>query len=256
MNPIWDALLQWLHRVGLHPDQDVVERAGSTVLDSATSAAQTVGQAASGMDLPSLLALAAALGWASGFRLYLVVFVIGGLGAGGAVDLPGGLQVLTHPLMLLVSGGLLLTEFLADKVPGVDALWDLLHSVLRVPAGAALAAGVFSADSATMAAVAALMGGTLAATSQAAKTTTRALINTSPEPFSNLGASLAEDVTAVSALWLALAHPAVFAGVLAVTVVLMWIVTWLLWRFLRAALRRLRGWMGAAEPAPPQLPKT
>lgn len=252
MNSFWDTFLQWLHRVGLHPDREVVEQATQVVQAHASEVAATVSQAASTMDMASLLALAAALGWASGFRLYLVVFLVGGLGATGLIDLPAGLQVLEHPLLLLISAGLLFTEFWADKIPGVDALWDLFQSVLRIPAGAALAAGVFSADSATLATAAALLGGTLAATSQAAKTTTRALINTSPEPFSNVGASLAEDTAAVGAIWLALAHPAVFAGVLVVVVIGMWIVTWLLWRFLRAALRKLKGWMGAAEPAPPQ----
>lgn len=256
MTELWNTLLEWLHSVGLHPDREVIERAGTAVLDSASGMASTVGQATSGMDMASLLALAAALGWASGFRLYIVVFIVGALGAFGLMELPGGLHVLEHPAMLFASGGLLFVEFFADKIPGVDSLWDLLQSVLRVPAGAALAAGVFGADNATMATVAALMGGTLAATSQAAKTTTRALINTSPEPFSNVGASLAEDTAAVGAVWLALANPAVFAGVLVVAVILMWIVTWMLWRFLKAAIRKLKSWLGTSEPDPLQLPKT
>lgn len=253
---IWDSFLQWLHRVGLHPDREVVERAGTAVLDSASDVATTVGQAASGMDMAGLLALAAALGWASGFRLYIVVFLVGLLGALGWMPLPGGLHVLEHPAMLFASGGLLFVEFFADKIPGVDSLWDLLQSVLRVPAGAALAAGVFGADNATMAMVAAVMGGSLAATSQAAKTTTRALINTSPEPFSNVGASLAEDTAAVGAIWLALANPAVFAVVLVVAVIAMWIVTWLLWRFLKAALRKIKGWLRSGDPDSLQIPKT
>lgn len=257
MNNIWDTFLQWLHTIGLHPDREAVERAGAAVLDSASDVATTVSQAASGMDMASLLALSAALGWASGFRLYIVVFLVGMLGATGLMDLPGGLHVLEHPAMLFASGGLLFVEFFADKIPGVDSLWDIIQSVLRVPAGAALAAGVFGADNATMAMVAAVMGGSLAATSQAAKTTTRALINTSPEPFSNVGASLAEDTAAVGAVWLALANPAVFAGVLVVAVIVMWIVTWMLWRFLKAAIRKLKSWMGSGDAsAYPELPKT
>ena len=256
MQSIWDSITQWFHTIGLHPDREVVERAGTAVLDSASDVASPVRQAASGMDMAGLLALAAALGWASGFRLYIVVFIVGALGAFGLMDLPGGLHVLEHPAMLFASGGLLFVEFFADKIPGVDSLWDIIQSVLRVPAGAALAAGVFGADNATMAMVAAVMGGSLAATSQAAKTTTRALINTSPEPFSNVGASLAEDTAAVGAVWLALANPAVFAVVLVVTVIAMWIVTWLLWRFLKAAIRKLKGWMGSTEADPLQLPKT
>lgn len=247
-NSMWDSITQWLYSVGLHPGGAAVDRASSVVRDSASEVVTTVEQAASGMDMSSLLALAAALGWASGFRLYIVVFLVGALGASGLVDLPGGLHVLEHPAMLFASGGLLFVEFFADKIPGIDSLWDLLQSVLRVPAGAALAASVFGADNATMAAVAALMGGTLAATSQAAKTTTRALINTSPEPLSNVGASFAEDTAAVGAVWLALADPTLFALLLVVVVIVMWVVTWMLWRFLKAAIRKIKGWFGAQVP--------
>ncbi|MNT75668.1 hypothetical protein D3C72_2145850 [compost metagenome] len=126
----------------------------------------------------------------------------------------------------------------------------MLQSVIRVPAGAALAAGVFGADSATMATLAALMGGTLALSSQAAKTTTRAVINTSPEPLSNIGASLVEDGAAVGAVWLALANPAVFAVVLVIVLIAMWIATWVLWRFLASAVRRIRGWLGGGAVPP------
>ncbi len=209
--------------------------------------AGTLGSATAQLDMTSLLALAAALGWASGLRLYLVVFVVGLSGALGLWELPGGLQVLQHPALLVVSGALLFVEFFADKIPGLDSLWDLLNSVLRVPGGAALAAGVFGADSATMALVAALLGGTLAASSQVAKTTTRAAINTSPEPFSNVVASLAEDGLALGALWLATHHPLVFAGVLTVVVLLAAWLTWVLLSFLRAAWHRLSRLFSASE---------
>ena len=201
------------------------------------------------LDMPSLLALAAALGWVSGFRLYAVVFLVGAMGAAGWIVLPAGLQVLQHPMVLAASGALLFIEFFADKIPGLDSLWDIVNSVIRVPAGAALAAGVFGADHATLALVAALMGGTLAASSQAAKTTTRTAINTSPEPLSNVAASLLEDGLVVGALWLATNHPLIFGVLLIIAVVLMWIVTWLLFKFLRAALRRLRALLspGAAS---------
>ena len=190
---------------------------------------------------PELLSLAGALGWASGFRLYAVVFLVGAAGALGWMELPAGLQVLQHPVVLWVSGFMLFVEFFADKIPVVDSLWDMVNSVVRIPAGAALAAGVFGADSAAMALVAALLGGSLAATSQAAKTTTRAAINSSPEPFSNVGMSLLEDGLVVGAIWLATQHPLVFGVLLFIAVILMWYVTWTLFRFLRAALRRLGG---------------
>ena len=188
---------------------------------------------------PELLALAAALGWASGLRLYLVVFITGLLGWMNWLELPPGLQVLEHPALLGASGFMLFVEFFADKIPYVDSLWDLVNSVIRIPAGAALAAGALGTDSATMALVAALMGGTLAATSQAAKTSTRAAVNASPEPFSNVGASLLEDGLAVGAIWLATQHPLVFAVLLVFMVLLMWAVTWMLFKFLRAAWRRV-----------------
>ena len=197
--------------------------------------------------MPSLLALAAALGWASGFRLYAVVFLVGSMGAAGWITLPTGLQVLQHPMVLAASGALLFIEFFADKIPGLDSLWDMANSVIRVPSGAALAAGVFGADHATLALVAALMGGTLAASSQVAKSTTRAAINTSPEPLSNLAASLFEDGLVIAALWLATQYPVAFGILLAIAVVLMWIVTWVLFKFLRAAFRRLRTLFSSAS---------
>ncbi len=212
---------------------------GSHAADAAGTAAAGVGQAAGHLTVPSLLALAAALGWASGLRLYAVVFLVGLAGALGWVQLPGGLQLLQHPAMLAASGFMLFVEFFADKIPGVDSLWDIVHSVIRIPAGAALAAAVFGADGGTMTAVAALLGGTLAATSQAAKTTSRAAINASPEPFSNLLASLTEDGMVVGALWLSTHHPLLFGVLLAIVVVLMVVTTWLLIKFFKASFRRI-----------------
>ncbi len=192
-------------------------------------------------DTTHLIALAAALGWASGLRLYAVVFLTGLAGALGWVSLPEGLTLLQQPPMLYASGALLAVEFFADKVPWVDSLWDTVHTVIRIPAGAALAYAVFGGDQATWAAAAALLGGTLAATSHAAKTTTRAAANTSPEPFSNIALSLAGDAFVPAMLWLAWAHPVWFFVVLAITLVAMVAITVLLLRFLRGLTRRLRG---------------
>ena len=199
--------------------------------------------AAGHLNLASLLALAAALGWASGLRLYAVLFLVGLSGALGWIPLPPGLALLEHPAMLAASGFMLFVEFFADKIPGVDSLWDIVHSVIRIPAGAALAAGVFGVDGGTMTAVAALLGGTLAATSQAAKTTSRAAINASPEPFSNVLASLTEDGLVVGALWLSVHHPLLFGVLLFIAVLLMWIMTWLLIKFFKAAFRRVSGFL-------------
>ena len=217
-------------------------------------AAGALGDKVATLDMAHLLALAAAVGWASGLRLYLVVFACGLAGSLGWIALPGGLQVLQHPAMLAASGFMLFVEFFADKIPGVDSLWDMVHSVIRVPAGAALAAGVFGADSATMAAVAGLLGGALAATSFATKASTRAAVNTSPEPFSNIAVSLSEDGVVLGALWLATNYPIAFGICLTVTLVLsVWLLVVLV-KYLRAVLRRLRGWLGgdgAGKPAAP-----
>ena len=229
MDALWPSLVQLLSAVGWP------SWSGVPVSDK--------------LDLPSLLALAAVLGWASGFRLYAVVFLTGLAGVMGWLILPPGLLLLQHPAMLIASGCMLSVEFFADKIPGLDSLWDIVHSVVRIPAGAALAAGALGADSGTMTLVAALMGGSLAATSQAAKTTTRAAINTSPEPFSNVVASLFEDGLVVAALWLATTNPIVFGLVLVVVVVLMWIITWLLIKFLKAVFNRVSRFFSSSQKA-------
>ncbi len=190
------------------------------------------------LDTPQLVAIAAALGWASGLRLYAVLFLVGLAGFMGWVDLPSGLHLLQHPLMLGASGLMLCVEFFADKIPGVDTLWDMIHTLIRIPAGAALAAAVFGADQATAASVAALLGGTLAATSHFAKATTRAAVNTSPEPFSNIGLSLLGDATVPFALWLAFAHPWVFFPLLALALAAMAVLLWWLGHFLLRLMRR------------------
>jgi len=202
---------------------------------------------AAALNLGHLLALAAALGWASGLRLYAVVFFTGLAGALGWVPLPAGLQVLQHPLVLGAAGLLGLLEFVVDKIPGLDSLWDALHTVIRIPAGAALAAAVFGGDQAAWAVVAGLAGATLAATSHLAKTTTRAAVNTSPEPFSNVALSLAGDAAVPAMLWLAWTHPALFAVALLLTLALMVSVTVLLLKFLKSLIRSLRDRFGEAR---------
>ena len=193
------------------------------------------------LDTTQLFAIAAALGWASGLRLYAVVFITGLAGVLGWVTLPDGLKLLQQPLMLGASGIMLAVEFFADKIPGLDSVWDALHTVVRIPAGALLAAGVFGGDQASWSLIAALMGGTLAATSHVAKTATRAAANTSPEPFSNIGLSLLGDAAVPTMLWLSWEHPLWFFIALAVALVLMVTLIVLLMRFVRALARRWRG---------------
>ena len=194
------------------------------------------------LDLTHLAAIAAALGWASGLRLYAVVFLTGIAGYLGWVPLPEGLAVLQNPIVLVGSAVLALMEFVVDKIPGLDTLWDGVHTVIRIPAGAALAAAVFSGggvgDSSAWALLAALLGGTLAATSHTAKATTRAALNTSPEPFSNIAMSLAGDAAVPATLWLAWTYPLWFFPLLAVAVVLAVVLIVVFFKFLRGLLRR------------------
>ncbi|MDD2713191.1 MAG: DUF4126 domain-containing protein [Simplicispira sp.] len=228
MDTLWLNIVQWLHTLGLHMDAGVAR-------EVAAGAAQATQQ----LDMPALLALAAALGWASGFRLYAVVFLVGGMGAIGWLALPQGLQVLQHPMVLAVSGFMLVVEFFADKVPWIDSVWDTVHTVIRVPGGALLAAGVFGADNATLGVVAGLLGGSLAATSMATKMTARAAANTSPEPVSNWLLSFFEDGLVVGVVWLATQYPLAFGAALVVMVAVSVVVLVLLFKFLRAVWRRV-----------------
>ena len=143
--------------------------------------------------------------------------------------------------MLSASFALLVVEFLADKVPGIDSAWDAVQAFIRVPAGAALAGAVFGADHATMATVSALLGGSLAATALATKASTRLAANTSPEPFSNWGLSFLEDGLVLFLFWLALEHPIVFACTMVLVLLLSIWLLHLCWRFLRLFVRRWRG---------------
>jgi hypothetical protein len=196
------------------------------------------------LDTTQLMAIAAALGWASGMRLYAVVFLTGLAGFLGWVPLPDGLKLLENPIVLGASGLMLAVEFFADKIPGLDTLWDAVHTFIRIPAGAALAAGALGGlggDSAAWATAAALMGGTLAAASHTAKATTRAAVNTSPEPFSNIGMSLLGDAAVPTMLWLSWEHPVWFFGALALALVLALVLTVVLFKYLRALVRRFTG---------------
>lgn len=201
------------------------------------------------LDTTHLIAIAAALGWASGLRLYAVVFLTGMAGHLGWVSLPPGLHVLQQPLVLWASGAMLVVEFLVDKVPWLDSLWDAVHTVVRIPAGALLAASVFGGDHESWAVVAGLLGGTLAATSHAAKATTRAAVNTSPEPFSNIALSLSGDAAVPAMLWLSWDHPWAFFTVLAVVLVVMVLLTARLLRFVSATFAQLRRRLGTVPAA-------
>lgn len=189
------------------------------------------------LDPTQIVALAAALGWASGIRLYLVLFLVGIVNRSGWLAMPAGLHLLSHPLVLAASGLMVIVEFFADKVPWIDSVWDTVHTFIRVPAGALLAAsavGLLDAHGGAVGTlVAAILGGTLAAGAHLTKSSTRALANTSPEPFSNLGLSVAEDLVVPGGLALAVLHPWAFLVLLVAMVALgAWLVP-KIWRFLR-----------------------
>jgi hypothetical protein len=192
------------------------------------------------LDTTQLVAIAAALGWASGLRLYAVLFLTGLAGSLGWVPLPAGLHVLQQPVMMWASGVLWGVEFVADKVPWVDSLWDAVHTFIRIPAGAALAYAVFGGDHATWATLAALLGGALAATAHTAKAATRAAVNVSPEPFSNLALSLAGDALVPSMLWLSWLHPVWFFLALAAALAVMTVVVVALFKLLLGLGHKLR----------------
>lgn len=192
------------------------------------------------LNMPSLMALAAGLGWASGLRLYALIFTLGALDRFAGVTLPGDLSVLSNVWVLGISGLLLLTEFFADKIPWLDSVWDSIHTFIRIPAGAALAGMVMGDQGSAMQIATALLGGTLAAGTHFAKAGTRAAINTSPEPFTNVAASTAEDAMFAGGMWAMLNYPLLFLGGLAVFVILAVVLIWLMWRFVWRLFQRVK----------------
>jgi hypothetical protein len=184
------------------------------------------------MSLPDL-AIALALAWGAGLRAYAVIFAVGLGGALGWVELPGHLDLLQHPVVIAASGFMTLVEFGADKLPWLDSVWDAIHSFVRIPAGAALAAMAFGDSTSAVMVAAGLLGGSLAAAMHVAKAGTRATVNLSPEPFSNWAASFTEDALVPLGLWLAFVHPVVFFVFLALLLVAAGLLVRLLWRGLR-----------------------
>ncbi len=197
------------------------------------------------MEALNSLALALGAAWASGISLYATVLVLGGLDLMGVVDLPGPLQTLSSPMVLFIAGALYFFEFFADKVPGVDTVNDFIHTFIRVPAGAVMASGAVSEMDVGISpdllmALALIAGGAVTLSSHAAKAGGRAIVNTSPEPFSNIIVSFAEDVMVVAGLLLAIFQPVFFFASFAVFALFM---IWLLpkiWRGVRGFFHRYR----------------
>jgi len=192
------------------------------------------------MDALQSAALAAGLAWGSGMRLYAVLFLAGLMARLGTVALPPELSLLTHPAVLGASGFMFLIEFFADKVPGFDSLWDAAHTFVRIPAGALLAALALADRDPALILAAAILGGTLAAAVHFTKAGSRALINASPEPFSNWTASFGEETLLLGGLWAAVRYPLAFlAGLAIFLLALLWLLP-KIWRGLGLAWRRLR----------------
>lgn len=186
------------------------------------------------MDPISSIALASGLSWASGFRLYATVFIVGMLAKFELVSLPSSLDILTNPVVLGISGLLMIIEFLADKFPYIDSTWGSIQTFIRIPAGALLAMGAINSSDPMIATIAALLGGSLSGMTHATKAGSRVLINTSPEPVSNITTSFAEEGLLLGGGWLALMHPAIFIGVLFSLILLMLWMLPKLWRGIKS----------------------
>ena len=197
------------------------------------------------------IALTMGVAWASGINLYGTLVALGVMMNMGYVDLPPNLQVVGDPLVIAAAGFMYVVEFFADKIPGVDTGWDTLHTLVRIPAGALLAAGAIGEVGVGAEIAAALVGGTIAAGTHFTKAGTRVLINTSPEPFSNWTASITEDIAVFVGLWAAIQHPVIFVILLVIFILLM---VWLLPKLFRAIKKVFRFFIdffsGKKEPEP------
>ena len=196
------------------------------------------------METIDIIAMTLGVAWASGINLYAAILVMGIMGAGGYTELPPSLTVLQDPMVLGAAAIMYFVEFFADKIPGVDSGWDAIHTFIRIPAGAMLAVGAAQGLEINQATelTAALLGGSLAATSHLTKASTRLVLNTSPEPFTNATASIFEDIAVIGGLWTALNYPLLFIAFIILFVVL---AIWLLpklWRAIKNIVATIRGW--------------
>lgn len=191
------------------------------------------------------IALVMGIAWASGINLYAAVAMLGLFGLTGYIDLPQELAVLSNPLVLAAAGLMYCVEFFTDKVPGLDTLWDAIHTFIRIPAAAVLSASAIGDVSPALTIAAGLVGGGLATASHATKAGSRIMINTSPEPVSNWTVSLGEDIAVFAGLWAALTHPIVFLIMLLIVILMMawflpklWLAIQQLWQVIHSFGRR------------------
>lgn len=200
--------------------------------------------------LITTLALVMGVGWASGINLYATVAVLGFSSISGHLELPENLQVLENPLVIGAACVMYFVEFFVDKTPGLDTAWDALHTFIRIPAGVMLAAGAVGDVSPALQIASGLLGGSMAAGSHLAKASSRVLINTSPEPFSNWGASIGEDLMVFVGLWAMLNHPWLFVGLMIIFIaVIIWLVP-KIWRLLATIINKIRNWLGNKKAHP------
>jgi Domain of unknown function (DUF4126) len=200
--------------------------------------------------ITATLALTMGLAWASGINLYATLLTLGFLANSGNIDLPPDLQIVANPLVMGAAGVMYFVEFFVDKTPGADSGWDAIHTFIRIPAGAMLAAGAVGDLNPAVEIAAALLGGSLAAGTHATKAGTRVMINTSPEPLSNWFASIGEDVAVVTGVWASINHPVSFLIALVLFVILM---IWLLpriWTGVKRVFRFITAWF-RKEDSPP-----
>ena len=190
--------------------------------------------------IANTISLTMGVAWASGINLYAAILVLGLLGTTGNITLPATLQILADPMVMTAAGVMYFVEFFADKMPGVDTGWDTLHTFIRIPAGALLAAGAVGNVNPAVVLTAAILGGGLAAGSHAVKSGSRVFINTSPEPFTNWTASIAEDVAVIVGLWAALHYPRLF---LVLMIVFIGLMLWLLPK-IWGGIKKIFGYIG------------
>ncbi|WP_373082202.1 DUF4126 domain-containing protein [Zhongshania sp.] len=197
--------------------------------------------------LISVISLTMGVSWASGLNLYAAILVLGLGGSVGGIDLPDSLAVVQDPAVILAAGLMYAVEFFADKIPGVDTGWDALHTFIRIPAGALLAANTVGDVSPALQLAAGIVGGSVTSVTHAAKASTRMLINTSPEPVSNWLASISEDVAVFGGLWVALNHPVLFLiGFVVFLLLLIWLLP-KLWRGIARIFRKIGQWLGLSK---------
>ena len=192
-----------------------------------------------GQAVVSAIALMLGASWASGINLYAAILALGLMGATGSIDLPPTLEIVESPVVIMAAGVMYVIEFFADKVPGVDTGWDALHTFVRIPGGAMLAAAAVGETDPSIQVAAFLLGGSMSAVSHATKAGSRIVVNTSPEPFTNIGLSLSEDVAVFTGMWAALNYPLLFIGLMIAFVAF---AIWLLPKIWRG-VKRVFAWL-------------